>query len=228
MFKTFTQFALLKESANRSVGHLIALAHSPRLMVVISSFRGGRDQQPPRSMDNLMRDIRSQRGFEVVPNPACAMNPLAPAEVEGPGVFADMPTKTGHMGITPSVGGFKEKRTGPDGEEVSQDVCEDSIVVSHKRGAGHPSDEEVLAFFRQLCVKYHQEAFLFKSPASDEVFYVYPNGSMDSLGVLDSATTLDPYFTHLRKGPAYKDRRVKAGPANKNTIALNNLGGGKP
>lgn len=222
MFKTFREFAMLKEAANRSISHLLALAHSDRLMVVISSFRGGRDQPPPRSMANLERDIRSQQGFEIIPNPECALNPSAPPEIEGPGVMASLP-KTGTMGVTKSVGGFKEKRTDADGVETSHDVCEDSIVVSHKRGKDHPSDAEVLEFFKALCVKYNQEAFLYKSPSSDEVYYVYPSGNMDSLGALDSASTLDPYFTHLRKGPNPTERRVKAAPRPTRADALNDF-----
>lgn len=228
MFKTFRQYALLKETANRSISHLLAVAHSNRLMVVISSFREGRDQSPPRSAADLQRDIRSQRGFEIIPNPECEANPKATPEIEGPNVMASLPP-TGQMGITKGVGGFKEKKMdgdkevlGDDGQPIQYDVCEDSLVVSHKRGPGHPTDDEVIEFFKALCRKYRQESFLFKSPESDEVQMISATGSVDNLGAFDAASTIDQYFTRLRKGPNYNERRVKAAPK---PTASDRLGG---
>lgn len=216
MFKTFREFTVLKEAANRSIAHLLALAHSDRLMVVMSSFREGRDQPPPRSAADLKRDIRAQRGFDIIPNPECAVNPKAPPEVEGPNVLASLP-QTGKMGFTPAVGGFKEKKLGADnkpelddhGKEVQYDVCEDSVVVSHEQG-GEPDDAAVIEFFTRLCQKYRQEAFLFKSPSSPDIHMITATGEDIPLGQMRPASVIDQYFTRLRKGPHYNERRVKA------------------
>lgn len=216
MFKTFKEYATLKESANKSISHLLTLANSDRLMVVISSFRQGQDQPPPRSAADLQRDIRSQMGLEIIPNPACALNPTAPAEINGPNSIATLPS-TGKMGFIKSIGGFKEKKIGDngqpelgdDGQEIQYDVCEDSVVVSHKKGE-EPSDEEVIKFFTALCRKYRQEGFLFKSPHSTEVHMVSDTGELMPLGNMRPANVLDQYFTHLRKGPNHYERRIKA------------------
>jgi len=198
--RTFEQY-LREMAATRSISHLLDVAHSDRLMVILSSFRGGVDQPPPRSLKDLEHDIRNQRGYEVVPNP----NPFCNTdrEIAGPNVIADLP-KTGEMGVTKSRGGFKEDEAG--------EVCEDSLVVSHKRSKNHPSDDEVIQFFLGLCRKYNQEAFIFKSPSTDEVEMVYANGKRENLGAFSSVSMLSPYFTMLRKGPEYNSRRVAALP----------------
>ncbi|MGG2334277.1 hypothetical protein, partial [Salmonella enterica] len=98
MFKTFKEFADLREAAGRSYAHLLALAHSDRLMVCISSFREGRDQPPPRSAADLQRDVRAMRGFEIIPNPDCGIDPKAPPEITGPNPVAELP-QTGKMGF---------------------------------------------------------------------------------------------------------------------------------
>lgn len=211
MFKTFGEYLTLREAASKSVAHLLDMAHSDRLMVIISAFRGGMDQPPPRSMMDLERDIRSQRGYEVIPNPMCKHDSKAPPEIEGPNIAAEMP-KTGFMGITKSQGGFGETLPDAEGQMIRKDVCEDSLIVSHRRGKNHPSDKEVVAFFLGLCKKFVQEAFIFKSPSSDSIMLVSANGEMQDLGAFTSVGVLAPYFTMLRKGPDYNARRVAAMP----------------
>ncbi len=208
MFKTFKQYAVLKESANRSISHLLSLAHSDRMMVVITSFRQGRDQPPPRSLADLQRDIRSQMGFEIIPNPACEVDPSASPEIVGPNPIASLP-HTGKMGFTKSIGGFEETGKDANGQDTKYNVCEDSVVVSHQRG-GEPSDEEIIDFFAKLCRKYRQDGFLFKSPSSPDIQMVSSTGEAFSLGQMKPANVIDLYFTHLRKGPNYTERRIKA------------------
>lgn len=218
LFQSFRDYCVIKEAANKSMGHLLDMAHSNRLMVIISSFRDSKDQPPPRSILNLERDIRNQKGYEVVPNTNCPEGLDEPEEIEGPNAIASLPN-TGQMGVTKSSGGFREKVVKPGttefelddkGEPVTRDVCESSLIVSHRRGAGHPGDEEVIDFFMQLAKKYNQEAFIFKAPSSDEIMMVYTTGKVDNLGSFTSVSTLYPYFTMLRKGMNYNDRRVSA------------------
>lgn len=216
MFKTFKEYALIKEAASRSYSHLLALAHSDRLMVAISSFREGRDQPSPRSAEDLKRDIRSQLGLEIIPNPECALNPAAPPEIIGSKPIAMLP-KTGKMGFIRAIGGFKEKKLDDkgnpilddNGQEMQYDVCEDTVVVSHPK-EGEPSDDEVINFFTKLCQKYRQEAFLFKSPSSPDIHLISSTGEKIPLGRMKPATVIDQFFTKLRAGTNRNERRIKA------------------
>jgi hypothetical protein len=216
MFKTFKEYAILKEAANRSISHLLSLAHSDRMMVVISSFRQGQDQLPPRSSVDLQRDIRSMQALEIIPNPACAIDSRKQPEVLGANHVAKLPPST-KLGFTKAIGGFKEKKIGidgnpeldADGKEVHYDVCEDSVVVSCSRGH-EPTDEQAIEFFIGLCKKYRQEGFLFKSPSSTEIQLIGDTGSAMPLGQMRPASVIDLYFTHLRKGTNNNERRIKA------------------
>lgn len=216
MFKTFKEYALIKEAASRSYAHLLALAHSDRLMVAISSFRAGRDQPPPRSAADLQRDIRSQMGLEIIPNPECAINPHAAPEITGTKPMATLPN-TGKMGFLKAIGGFREKKLDnkgipvldDKGQEIHYDVCEDTVVVSHPK-ENEPSDEEVINFFTKLCQKYRQEAFLFKSPSSPDIHLISQTGEKIHLGQMRPATVIDQFFTKLRAGANRDERRIKA------------------